>query len=59
MAKFRENLLEKIIKAEEFQKKSKSDEVAIYLTEGQLKLLKIALRTIDSYEKIIEEECSK
>lgn len=59
MIKFRENLLDKITKAEEFQKVNKSDEIAIYLTKSQLRLLKIAVRTLDSYEKIIEEECSK
>lgn len=59
MNKFRESLLNKMSKAEEFQKVSKSDEVGLYLTESELRLVKIALRALDSYEKIISEECSK
>lgn len=56
MNKFRDNLLDKITKAEEFQKMNNSDEVAIYLTKSQLRLVKIGIRTLDWYEKIIEEE---
>lgn len=59
MNKFRESLSNKVLKAEEFQKASKSDEVALSLTESELRLVKIGLRALDSYEKIISEECSK
>ena len=59
MNKFRESLLNKVSKAEEFQKASKSDEVALSLSESELRLVKIGLRALDSYEKIISEECSK
>lgn len=59
MNRFRESLLSKVSKAEEFQKINKSDEVGLYLTKSELRLVKIGLRTLDSYEKIISEECSK
>ena len=59
MNKVRESLLDKVSKAEEFQKASKSDEVGLYLTESQLRLVKIGLRALDAYEKIIDEEYSK
>lgn len=59
MNKFRENLLNKISKAEKIQKDSRSDEVVLSLTKSQLRLVKIGLRALDAYEKIISEECSK
>ncbi|NFE18595.1 hypothetical protein [Clostridium botulinum] len=54
----RETLIEKIQKAQDFAKNNHSDEVAIYLTPSELRLVKIGVRSLHEYENIIEEELS-
>lgn len=56
MNKFRQSLLNKVAKVEDFQKVSNSDEVSLSLTKSELRLVKIGLKILDSYEKIISEE---
>lgn len=53
---YRNNLIEKISKAQELQKINNSKEESVYLTSSELRLVKIGLKALHAYEQAISEE---